>query len=222
MSSQFSISTLELVGITLKEIGKTVPVLGAIVGAGDSVFSTIELNRIKMLVSNLEEQIKQMNQPCILDERSGQVFLLGCEQARSDPLIDVKAKEYGAVVAHYMIHPADMDEVVEILDALRKLSAGDLRILYALKSGSQVYPHRRVDEIIGYSPYVDPFEKEKKLETQMKAALPSLKRLEGLGVLYLAAENWGGIDHKIGALSQYMSMYAHLTPVGINLVRALP
>lgn len=226
MNEAYPISTQELLTIAAKEVGKTIPIFGSIVSAHESVFAVIELNRMKLVIGELEQRLTQIEKktgkPCVLDKHTGQVLLFGCEQVRNDPLVEAKAKAYGGVIAHYLTNPAEMTTVVEVLDSLRKLSVGDLKLLYSLKSGDKFHPNRRVDEMIGYQQSVAPFSDKQVLKEKMVAAFPCFKRLEGLGVIYLAQENVGGIIHDIGALSGYMSMFAHLTPMGISLVRALP
>lgn len=174
------------------------------------------------VLQRLEELEAKSKQPFVLTDYSGQVLLYGCDQARNDLLTESKAKEYGGVIAHYMRVPSDLNQVAEVLDSLRKLSANDLKILYKFLEGGTLWPSRRVDEIIGFSQYINPSESPNALQEKMVTALPSFKRLEGLGVLFLAQSHSGGIIHQIGPLSSYMMMFAHLTPTGICLVRALP
>jgi hypothetical protein len=95
-----------------------------------------------------------------------------------------------------------------VLDCLRKLSWDDLKLLCGLRSDGLPLSNRRVDELVGYSPYIEPMGNKMELRRLIESALPSLKRLEGLGVIYLSDEHLAGIVHEIGPLSKYVQMHA--------------
>lgn len=223
MSEEYPITTRELIAIAGKEIAKTIPFAGGIVSAGDAVFGSIEKNRIKLVLEEVFKRLdrleKEKRMHPVIDE---QVMLHGCEQARHDPLVHLKLPEYGGAIVHYMQHPKNLTGLVEVMENLRKLNVGDLRILLKFRVGVEVLDSRRVDELVGYSPQLDPFGGRGKLRDNMTEAFPSFKRLEGLGVLFLASTQSGGVVHEIGPLSQYMSQTAFLTDAGRRLIEAIP
>lgn len=225
MSEAYPITTRELIAIAGKEIAKTIPIAGSIVSAGEAIFSAIEMKRIQSVLAEamrcLEAVEKQTHKAHVFDENSALVVLHGCEQARLDPLAHKKAPEYGAAIAKYMMQPANPDELVEVVENIRKISADDLKLLYQFKVEGVVLEGRRVDELVGYRPQIQPFGGRGRLRENMANAFPSFKRLEALGVLYLADTRDGGVVHQIGALSEYMSQSAILTQTGRRLVEAL-
>lgn len=226
MSELHPLSTGEVVSIALKAVAKQVPLAGQFIEAHEQVFAAIEANRIKAVVEQVVAQLdalaKKTNTTWVIDNRAVEVLVYGCEQARTDPNVSSKTKIYGGVIGHYIGNAIGMEAVVEVLELLRKINATDLKLLYALRDGATTFNMRRVDEMIGYSPYLEPFKNEKLLGQMMADTLPSIKRLEGLGVIYLSDEHVGGIVHDAGPLSNYLMMWANLTPAGKRLVLALP
>lgn len=121
-----------------------------------------------------------------------------------------------------MTNPQGLEEVVHVLDSLKKLSASDLKVLYNFKQGEKVWPNRQVAEIAGYKRGTDPFGSQDKLGKSMEQLFPSLMRLQGLGVIYLSEEHQGGTVFERGRFSSYLRQFAFLTDTGLRLVAALP
>jgi hypothetical protein len=227
MSESYPLSTGELLVIASKEIAKTIPIAGSLIAAHEAVFASIEMNRVKIALAEvfrrLEEIEKQAKKPQVINALSMEVLLYGCDQVRHDPLAVSKAKEYGSAISHFMLQASpEVGELVEILDNLRKLNTSDLKILYEFRLGDEILRSRRVDELVGYKPQIAPFGNRGALRERITTALPSFKRLEGLGVLYMADNHAGGVVHEIGPLSRYLSQAAFLSNSGVRLVTVLP
>ena len=227
MDDQNPITTKELLIIAAKEIGKAIPALGNLISAQEAVFGAIEMNRVKVTFEEVFRRIERLERSrgsFVFDEANGAVLLYGAEQVRSDPLAATKAREYGAAITHYLAKPDDLNEMVEILDSLRKVSAGDLKVLYQFRSGSEQLPSRKISELAGYHEHVNPFEDVALVRTRMQALYPNLMRLQGLGVIYLARaySPQGGLAPDIGGLSDDFQKFAFLTDMGKRLVNVLP
>ncbi len=227
MADQYSITTEQLVAIGCKQIGKAIPFIGQIIDAHEKVFETVEMNRVQALLSEMTKRLdvleKQDGKATVFDEKAAGVLLYGADQIRHDVLAESKAKEYGAAVAHYVRKPDDLNEVFEVLDCLRKLSASDLKVLYQFWIGHEIFDNRAVADLAGYQRGVNPMANTRDLARQMEAIFPTLMRLQGLGVIYLAHARGGGeIMPDIGGLRDEFQKFAFLTDGGKRLVRVLP
>jgi hypothetical protein len=224
MRDPHPITTSEMLVIAGKELAKEVPILKNIISAQESVFNTIEMNRVKLALTEVFARLDKLSNgaPQVLDEKATSVLNYGAEQVRSDILAEPKAKVYGSVIAHYIKEPADLNEVSEVLDCLRKLSATDLKVLYQFRIGGKLIQNRAVAELIGYQAGINPLESAASLKRKMEATFPTLMRLQGLGVIYLSMEPFAGLVHDIGGLSQEIKKTAYLTAAGARLVQILP
>lgn len=224
---QYPISVRELIAIALKETGKSVPILGAIIGAHEAVFGAIELNRIKLVMADfgrrLDELEKRTGRGTAWGPKASSVLMYAADQVRGDILAEAKVAEYGSAIVRYAEEDADLNEVAEVLDCLRKLSADDLKVLYSFRLGGKLTGNRSVAELAGYSYYPAP-NSIQALRSKMESLYPSLMRLEGLGVIYLAHSHGGGgmLPPDIGGLSEHLRKFAFLTRAGTRLVNALP
>lgn len=220
MAESYPISTNQLVLIGLKETFKVVPVVGQMVSAHEAVFAAIEMNRVKETVAEVAKRVGYLEEQ-LKDRSKLETLVYGCDQARSDVLFETKREAYGAVIGNLM--GQELEPVVHVLDSLRKLSASDLKVLGHFWMGGKVWPNRQVAEIAGYQRGVDPFGSQDILNANMQALFPSLMRLQGLGVIYLADNPLaGGVVFKPAPLSEYLRQFAHLTETGQRLVAALP
>jgi hypothetical protein len=227
MNEQYTISTREMVVIAAKEVGKTIPILGSVIGAHESIFSAIEMTRVKVTFEEVFrrlDDLEKAGKPQVFDEKACSVLIYGAEQARADILAGAKAKEYGSAIAHYSQSPDDMNEVFEVLDCLRKLSADDLKVLYEFRIDDGLFENRAVADLAGYQAHVNPFEAQATVRVRMERLFPSLMRLQGLGVIYLSSgySPTGGVALDIGGLSADLRKFAFLTQAGIRLVKVLP
>ena len=227
MNQPYPISTREMVVIAAKEVGKTIPILGSVIGAHESIFSAIEMARVKLTFEEVFRRLDDLEKegkPQVFDEKACSVLIYGAEQVRADILAGAKAKEYGSAIAHYSQSPDDMNEVFEVLDCLRKLSADDLKVLYQFRIGGELFENRAVAELAGDQVHVNPFEAQAAVRARMESLFPSLMRLQGLGVIYLSSGYLpsGGVLLDIGGLSADLRKTAFLTQAGIRLVNVLP
>ena len=216
-----------MVIIAAKEVGKVIPILSNIISAHGTVFTAIEMNRVKVAFDEVFRRLDDLEKagmPQLFDEKACSVMIYGAEQVRADILAGAKAKEYGCAIAHYSQSPDDMNEVFEVLDCLRKLSADDLRVLYEFRVGGQLFENRAIAELAGYQAHVNPFEAQAAVRARMERLIPSLMRLQGLGVIYLSSgySPSGGVDLDIGGLSAELRKFAFLTQAGNRLVKVLP
>lgn len=213
--------------IAAKELGKTIPVLGGFISAHREIFGAIEMNRIRVAFEEVFRRLAQLEGGDVTtgcDERSYSVLLYGADQVRGDLLAEFKAKEYGAAIAHYMKQPDDLNEVVEVLECLRKLNSGDLQVLYSFYIGGEVVDSRAVKELAAYQEHVDPFESLAAVQGRMRRLYPSLMRLQGIGVIYLSHPDSpaGTILFEKGAFAEDLQKFAFLTEAGRKLVAVLP
>ena len=89
--------------------------------------------------------------------------------------------------------------------------------------GDQIFGSRAVAELAGYQRGVNPMGDIPKLARQMEEVFPTLMRLQGLGVIYVASSRRGGeIMPDIGVLRDEFQKLAFLTESGKRLVRVLP
>ena len=216
-----------MVMIAATAVGKSIPILGSVVDAHEAVFSTIEMNRIKTTFAEVFHRLDQLESgggPQVFDEKACSVMVYGADQVRNDILADSKAKEYGSAIAHYVKEPGDLNEVFEILDCLRKLSASDLKILYQFRIGGKLFDNREVAKLAGYQAAVNPFGNQSAIRDKMETLYPSLMRLQGLGVIYLSKANSQRelLRIDIGGLSEDLRKSAFLTNSGKRLVGVLP
>jgi hypothetical protein len=232
MESGYIVSTGELVAIGLKEIGKNIPVLGSVLAVRDAVFGTIEMNRVKKTLEGIERRVGSLEEAMRTRERA-QTVVYGCEQARSDILFEGKAEQYAGVVSFLATADADLNQVVEVLDSLRKLSVDDLRILYHFKTGGTISEVKRVAEFAGWNEHemyaMNQFSSEapeiREWRRNTERLFPGFMRLQGMGVLYLSDDlsvRGGRIPPDIGALGAQFRSFAHLTEAGMRLLAALP
>jgi hypothetical protein len=192
----YPITTREMLVIAAKEVGKTVPGLSAFIGAQEAIFGAIEANRVKQMLDEvfrrLDELEKKSGKAQTFDEKACTVLLYSADQVRSDILAESKKREYGSATARYISKDADLNEVFEVLDCLRKLSADDLKLLYSFRIGEKLFENRLVAELAGYQRFEDPYMGQSKVRERMEKLYPSLMRLEGLGVLFLSYDRGSG------------------------------
>jgi len=220
-----------LVKDIIKETSKEFPVIGSIVRINEAVFAKIEKNRVKQVLQEMERRFQGLEnnqsklQELLKKPRAYTTLIYGCDQARSDVLLDSKVKDYGCVIGNLIEIEAELDDVVEILDSLRKLSARDLKTLYQFKSASKIFDGRDVKELVGFQiPTTPPFINADvpAIKKSMRELYPSLMRLEGLGILFLESSPYGSSVPNIGGLTDKLDSFAALTPMGKKLVQALP
>lgn len=219
--AEYPISSGELLQIAMTEVAKQVPVLGAIAGAHKEVFNQIELNRVRALLVELTRKVDHLSDR-LAEPRKAEIALFACDVVRGDPLVGSKADVYAGVVAEFFNRPdADMEVVVEIIDNLRKLNVGDLKVLYRFKNAAvESLPMESIADLQpGY--VLDTVISEGR--RKMTAVLPHIARLESLGILYRASDiSLAGPVLDIGPLSSEIKKRAHLTDAGKRLVEHLP
>jgi len=223
MAEEYPITTRQIVVTLLTETAKEVPGLRSVVGTYESVFNKIENNRIRILLEDVVRRLGRV-EDYLRDEKKIKTLIYGCDQARGDILFEEKVEAYGSVTSGLIVGDADLEKVVEILDALRKLSGTDLKVLNHFWIGGKVWENRQVEEIAGYQRGVNPFPDVAGLRSSMEKLFPSLMRLQGLGILYVspAHDRSGELPIAIGGLQNYLKQFAFLTEVGTRLVAVLP
>lgn len=223
MADDYPITKREIAITWFTETAKEIPVLRSVVGTYESVFNKIENNRIRLLLEDVIRRIGRV-EDYLKDEQKVRTLIYGCDQARGDILFEEKADAYASVTSGLIVGDAGLDKVVEILDALRKLSGTDLKVLNHFWMGGRVWPNRQVEEIAGYQRGINPFPDVAGLRSSMEKLFPSLMRLQGLGILYVspAHDRSGELPLAIGGLQNYLKRFAFLSEVGIRLVTVLP
>lgn len=222
MSGQYSISTPDLVQIGLRELGKTIPFVGTIISTGESVFGSIEMGRVKSLLAEIERRVGSLEN-AINSQSRALIVIQGCDQARGDILFDQKLGEYAGVIGFLAVNDVEGNQVVEVLDSLRRLSVDDLGVLHQFKIKGQFFPNRQVGELAGCGNLARISDDIAVLKQKMAKVFPTLMRLQGIGVLFLAdSARAGMVPPNIGGLAVYMNQFAHLTENGQRLVQALP
>jgi hypothetical protein len=233
MANGYPIGTGELVKLGLNELGKKVPVLGEILSVRDAVFGRIEMNRVLETLRGIEARVGSLEEVMRTRERA-QTVLYGCDQARGDILFDSKATAYVGVIGYLAWNDTGLNQVVEVLDSLRKLSADDLRVLYQFKTGGTISEAKLVAELAGWTThYMPPMNVMapgdstdiRSWRAEMERLYPSLMRLQGFGVLYLSDElrhTGGAIPPNIGAFDSEFRRSVRLTQAGRRLLQALP
>jgi hypothetical protein len=226
MENNYPVSTTELVNIAFTEIGKTIPIIGGILSAHSAVFTKIEANRVKLVLEEVIRRVEKLEASAKagMTDAQAEILLYACDQARHDPLVSSKTKEYGEVIVSCMNQPRDVNEITEILDALRKLNGNNLKILYQFHICGKFFPNRSVAELVGHKVHIDPFESSKILRAKMDSLYPNFMRLQAFGLLYLSHgySKSGELMPDIGGLSEELRKFAFLTDAGARLVRALP
>ena len=223
MADDNPITKREIAVTWFTETAKEIPVLRSLVGTYESVFNKIESNRVRIVLEDVIRRLGRV-EDYLKDEQKVRTLIYGCDQARGDILFEEKADAYGSVTSGLIVVEPDLNKVVEILDALRKLSGTDLKVLNHFWIGGKVWPNRQVEEIAGCQRGINPFPDVAGLRGKMEKLFPSLMRLQGLGILFVSPghDRSGETPLDIGGLASYLKQFAFLTEVGTRLVAVLP
>ena len=228
MPDPYPISTSELIQIAIGEIGKEIPLLKSVISTGDAVFAAIEKKRVSDVLHSILRRVGAL-EDALRTPKNAATLIYACDQARHDILCDAKVEHYADVVGYLMTHEVLPDAIMDILDNLRKLSASDLKVLYAFAKSHDSQLFLRVDDIAGISPYDELQANTAPVRQKAERVFPSLMRLQGLGIVYVGANgedatyaNMIKQPPNIGPLTDFLRQYAFLTESGQRLVKALP
>jgi anion-transporting ArsA/GET3 family ATPase len=216
------IQGIDLLKIGLMETSKALPVIGPAFSTIEAVYQKVEAQRVQAALGEILQRLKNLEEE-LKKDRTVQILVYTAEQVRSDLLAEAKAPAYGIVVANLINHESPQDDVVMILDSLRKLVPEDINVLKKFNLGGKLMENRQIAELAGHTPYTNPFGDQDQLQKGMAIVFPSLMRLQGLGLLFVAKpqSTAGPFPPKIAVLGEYLKDFAHLTPIGQRLVIAL-
>lgn len=220
-----SLTPADFAKIAVSEILKTVPVVSNIISAHSAVFGELEKRRVQAVLDAITQEIAGLRLQLseVRQNRANEVLLRVLDVARSDLETEQKARHYGSAALALACSDESLENVNEVLESLRKLSAFDLKILYKFRENGRVRAEVSVAEIGGFKLHpTQPMTTEKEWMPIMLQLHPSILRLEALGVCVLDAGANYHEERHAGRLRQAAAKVLYLTQVGTRLVRVLP
>ncbi len=224
------VSTVEMFAITIKEMLKTVPLLGVIPAAIDAGYAAIDARRVEALVSALERRLHKIEKELVKINPSRERLLAplvyGMQQTRIDILAEQKADCYAGAITNVILGKQSPEEFFDVLEKIRQLAPEDIVVLRRFIDEEQILERRSVRDLAGYNEAVHghPFlqEEHSRLKRDLFNLVHTLMKLQGIGLIYLTpSEALGAAHPNMGELASLFVKIARVTESGRRLLTVL-